>query len=130
MAKAPVVEPKDLEHAVKVARVSSPTGLGLRNAALLYTLFGTGMYPAELGALRVADAVTSQGALKRKSLVRAEIAYNAYERPLYWVNEKLVAALNDYLDWRVENKVGLGTEGRFRGLDPHSFLFGVSDFRD
>lgn len=121
MAKPAVVEPKDLDHAVKVARVTGSQGV--RNAALLYTLFGTGMFPSEIQALRVADVLTSTGEIKRKSLVRAEISYNGYERTLYWSNQKLKQALEDYLNWRVEHKAGIGTPGRFRGLDPHSFLF-------
>lgn len=121
MPKPAVVEPRELEHACKVARVTGSQGV--RNAALLYTLFGTGMFPSEIGALRIADVLSSQGEIKRKSLVRAEISYNGYERTLYWSNEKLRRALEDYLNWRVEHQVGAGTPGRFRGLDPHSFLF-------
>ena len=121
MSKPAVVEPKDLEHACKVARVTGSQGV--RNVALLYILFGTGMYPSEISALRVADVVTSKGDLKRKTLVRAEISYNGYERVLYWSNAKVKQALEDYLNWRVEHSAGLGTAGRFRGLDPHSFLF-------
>lgn len=121
MAKPPVVEPRDLEHAVKVARVTGSQGV--RNAALLYTLFGTGLTPSEIGALRVADVVSSQGEIKRKTLVRAEISYNGYERTLYWSNAKVRQALEDYLAWRCETRVGPGTPGRFRDLDPHSFFF-------
>lgn len=121
MAKPPVVEPKDLEHAVKVARVTGSQGM--RNVALLYTLFGTGLTPSEIGALRVADVLTSQGEINRKSMVRAEISYNGYERTLYWSNDKLRHAMDEYLTWRSENRIGEGTAGRFRNLDPHSFLF-------
>ncbi|MCK9987768.1 MAG: integrase/recombinase XerD [Azoarcus sp.] len=121
MAKPAVVEPKHLEHAAKVARVTGSQGV--RNVALLYTLFGAGLTPGEIAALRVADCVSTNGEVKKKSLVRAEIAYNGYERTVYWTNAKLTQALDDYLDWRVEHQVSLGTTGRFRGLDPHSFLF-------
>jgi hypothetical protein len=121
MAKPPVVESRDLDHAVRVARVTGSQGV--RNAALLYTLFGTGLMPSELAALRVADVVSSQGEIRRKSLVRGEIAYNGYERTLYWSNSKVRNAIEDYLAWRIEHQVGMGTPGRFRGLDPHSFLF-------
>lgn len=121
MAKPPVVEPRDLEHAVKVSRVSGSQGV--RNAALLYTLFGTGLTPSEIGALRVADVVTTHGEIKRKTLVRAEISYNGYERTLYWSNAKVRQALEDYLAWRRTNQIGAGTPGRFGDLDPHSFFF-------
>lgn len=121
MAKPPVVSPSDIEHAVKVARVSGANGL--RNAALLYTLFATALTPGEIGRLVIHDYCAADGKTRRKCLVRQEISYNGYSRALYWSNSKLVAAIDDYLAWRVENKVGLGTPDRYRGLDPHGPLF-------
>lgn len=121
MSKPPVVEPKDIDHAATVARVSGSQGV--RNAALIYVLFGSTLTPMEISQLRVSDFISSQGTPRKRHLVRAEIAYNGHERPLYWVNPKLVAAINDYLAWRVENGVSLGTPGRYLGLDPMSYLF-------
>lgn len=69
------------------------------------------------------DYCNAEGKPRRKCIVRQEISYNGYDRKLYWANAKLVAAIDDYLAWRVENKVGMGTPGRYRGLDPHSPLF-------
>jgi site-specific recombinase XerD len=121
MSKAPVVEDKDLEHAVKVARITGSQGV--RNAALLYTLFGVALTPAEISKLTVHDYLQPDGTVKKRHLVRAEIAYNKQERPLYWANPKLVASIDEYLEWRVESQVGIGTPGGYRGLDPHSALF-------
>jgi integrase len=121
MSKPPVVEDKDLEHAVKVARIMGANRI--RNVALLYTLFGTAMTPAEICKITSDDFLKSDGAVRKKHLVRAEIAYNGNERPLFWANTKLVGAIDEYLAWRVEHGIGLGTPGRFRGLDPHSALF-------
>ena len=121
MAKPPVVSPSDIEHAVKVARVSGANGI--RNAALLYTLFATALTPGEIGRLVVHDYCAADGKTRRKCLVRQEISYNGYSRALYWANTKLVTAIDAYLTWRVENKVGLGTPDRYRGLDPHGPLF-------
>lgn len=121
MAKPPVVEPRDLEHAIKIAKVTGSQGV--RNVALLYTLFGTGLTPSEIGALRVADLVSTGGELKKKTLVRAEISYNGYERVIYWSNTKVRVAMENYLSWRSTNQIGAGTPGRFGDLDPHSFFF-------
>jgi len=54
MPKAIVVEDDQLEHAVKVAKVSSAEN-GVRDAALLLACFGTGMTVTELCLLRVSD---------------------------------------------------------------------------
>lgn len=71
MAKPPVVSPVDIERAVKVARVSGANGI--RNAALLYTLFATALTPGEIGRLVVHDYCATDGKTRRKCLVRAAI---------------------------------------------------------
>jgi site-specific recombinase XerD len=105
MAKPPVVEDKDLEHAVKVARITGSQGV--RNAAILYALFGTAMTPSELCKLATDDYLKSDGKIRTKHLVRAEIAYNGYERPLYWTNKKLTDSIDEYLAWRVAPSAGV-----------------------
>lgn len=121
MPKPPVVEDRDLQHTVDVARGTGT--YGIRNAALLYVLFGTMMTPAEISKLKTDDYLKADGTVRKKHLVRAEISYNEKSRPLYWVNPKLIASVDAYLSWRFQNGIGIGTEGRFRGLDPHSPLF-------
>lgn len=71
---------EQLEHAVKVARVSSSKN-GNRDAALLLTCFGTGMTVTEICRLRVSDYLTEVGPVLVDSQVRAEIAYNHRSRP-------------------------------------------------
>jgi site-specific recombinase XerD len=121
MAKPPVVEPKEIDVAARIARASGANGL--RNAALLYTLFASALTPAEIGRLVVHDYCGADGKIRRKCIVRAEVSYNGYPRDLYWSNAKLTTAIDEYLAWRIENTVGLGTPDRYRGLDPHSPLF-------
>ncbi len=121
MAKPPVVEPADIERAVKIARVTGSQGV--RNAALVYMLFVSAMTPAEIARLTVDDYLRADGSLRKRHIVRAEISYNGYERPFLWSNQPLITAIDEYLGWRLENMVGLGTPGRYRGLDPHSALF-------
>lgn len=101
---------------------------------MLLTLFGTGMFPGEIGQITVADYMASdglpldggkqgKGKKPRDGQVRAEIAFNGRPRPLYWANRKLTAAIDEYLTERL--KRGLGTWGNrtYRGLDPASPLF-------
>lgn len=71
MPKAPVVEDKDLQHAVDaVLKIGT---YGIWNAALLHVLFETMMTPAEICQLKTGDY------LKVDGTVRPEISYN--ERP-------------------------------------------------
>ena len=122
MAKSQVVEDKDLDHLIKVTRVTSGSHAA-RNVALVYSLFGTGLMPSELARLRVDDFLIKSGAVLVETVVRPEISFNARPRPLMWVNKSLVAALNAYLDERVEKRWRLGVETEYKGLDPASPLF-------
>jgi len=123
MPKAIVVEDDQLEHAVRVARVSSQEN-GIRDAALLLACFGTGMTVTELCRLKVSDYLGEDGGVLRDSLVRAEIAYNHKPRPLCWTNKKLTNAVDAHLVERLVRGHGVTTrKAAYRGLDPDSPLF-------
>jgi integrase len=123
MPKAIVVEDDQLEHAVRVAKVSSREN-GTRDAALLLTCFGTGMTVTEISRLKVSDYLAENGQVLRDSLVRPEIAYNHKARPLCWTNKKLTNAIDAHLAERVERGHGVSTrKAAYRGLDPESPLF-------
>lgn len=123
MPKAIVIEDEQLEHAVRVAKVSSPENGG-RDAALLLTCFGTGMTVTEMCRLRVSDYLTESGTVLIDSLVRAEIAYNHRSRPLCWTSKKLTNAIDAHLAERLARGHGVSTRVMaFRGLDPDSPLF-------
>ena len=34
---------------------------------------------------------------------------NGYERTIFWANPKLRSGMDDYLNWRVDNGVGVGS---------------------
>lgn len=121
MAKAPVVEESDIRHAVKVASVTGQAKL--RDVALLWVAYGTGMMPIELAKLTVGDYLAADGTVREDAQIRAEIAFNDLARPLYWTNKGVAAALDAYLAERVRNGYGAGDEGRYRGLDPASPIF-------
>lgn len=121
MAKAPVVEESDIRHAVKVASVTGQAKL--RDVALLWVAYGTGMMPIELAKLTVGDYLAADGTVREDAQIRAEIAFNDLARPLYWTNKGVAAALDAYLAERVRNGYGASDEGRYRGLDPASPIF-------
>ncbi|PNE59798.1 integrase [Paraburkholderia fungorum] len=126
MAKAPVIEDRDLKHMLKVAAVTGESPV--RDVALLYVLFGTGMMPTELATVTVTDYLTEDKGVRQESLVRAAIAHNSRERPLFWVNPRVVAAIDAYLALRVTLKHGVTTrKAAFLGLDPEGPLFRRAD---
>ncbi len=69
MPKPPLVEDKDLQHAVDVARVTGT--YGVRNAALLHVLFGTMMMPAD--PMPVIGFVTTNGRAPQVALIGMEL---------------------------------------------------------
>lgn len=122
MAKPQIVEDKDLDRLIKVTRVTSgPTSL--RNVALIYTLFGTGMMPSEIAALRVDDYLAKDKP-KEDTVVRPDISFNGRTRPLMWSNKIVVKAIDAYLDERITKGLGVAPKkAGCRGLDPSSPLF-------
>ncbi|WP_044423449.1 tyrosine-type recombinase/integrase, partial [Pseudomonas syringae group genomosp. 3] len=123
MPKAIVVEDEQLEHAVRVAKVSSNEN-GIRDAALLLTCFGTGMTVTEICRLRVSDYLTESGSVLTDSQMREEIAYNHRSRPLCWTSKKLINAIDAHLSERAKRGHGVSTRiNAYRGLDPESALF-------
>lgn len=123
MPKAIVVEDPQLDHAFKVALVSS-TENGTRDAAILLCCFGTGLKPTEISMLKISDYLLATGEIKAESVVRPEIAFNGRSRPLCWVNNKLINAIDAHLSERAKRGHGVTSRpAAYRGLDPDSGLF-------
>lgn len=122
MEKAPIVEEEQFSRMLQVA---SETGYSpIRDVAMLWVAYGTGCMLMEFVRLTVADYLNEDGSVREVSCFRAEIALGFRERPLYWSNPRVVAALDAYLEFRL--RVGHGViEGQtaYRGLDPDSPLF-------
>lgn len=122
MAKAPYIEDRSLKHLLKVAAVSGE--LPVRNVALLTCVYGTGMMLTELARLPLRTYLKADGSVLDESAVPADIAYSGSERPLYWSNIKLVAAIDKYLAFRVDQRHRVTTRNAaYRGLDPNALIF-------
>ena len=122
MAKARFIEDHRLKHMLKVAAVSGE--FPVRNVALLTCVYGTGMMLTELARLPIKAYLRPNGVVLDESAITADIAYNGSERPLYWSNAKLVAAIEKYLDYRVEHRHRVTTrKAAYRGLDPEAAIF-------
>lgn len=128
MAKPPVIEDKQIEHLLKATAACSR--VPLRDTALLLTLYGTAMSVTELATITVCDYLDAKGNVRVTSAVRVDVAHNGVERPLFWSNKRVVAAMDAYLAWRLERKHGATVrKGAYRGLDPQSALFLTEDGR-
>lgn len=122
MAKTLYLEEHRLKHLLKVAAVSGE--LPVRSMALIYAVYGTGMMLTELARLPVAKYLKANGSILEKSCIPAEYAYNGKERPLWWSNAKVTSAIDQYLQYRAENKHLTTTrKAAYRGLDPDSPIF-------
>ena len=122
MAKPQIVEDKDMDRLIKVTSVTSGEH-ALRNVALIYAMFGTGMMPSEIAALRVDDYLAN-GSPKEDTEVRPDISFNGRSRPLMWSSKKVVTAIDAYLTERVTKQLGVDPDQlKYRGLDPASPLF-------
>ena len=128
MSKPIVVEKKEFEHMLRaVAGDGKAKGYSRcpeRDAALLLTLYGTAMTATELATLPVRQYLTPKGAIKIKSEIPAEFAFNGKERPIEWVSKRVCEALDAYLALRLRLGQGITTKAAaWRGLDPDSPIF-------
>lgn len=100
----------ELEQIEKLlAGPDSKTITGLRDRAILETLFSTGLRVAELVAL---DRKHLAGAQNKKDFEMGIIGKGSYPRTIYF-SERALEAIKKYLDAREDNDAGLFI--RFRG---------------
>lgn len=123
----PGAEPSDLAEdgiGAGLARLRSRSRRPLRDAAMLCTLLATGMRPVEIVRLTVADCLTQRGALRQEVVVRAEVAVHAVARTVYFASDRLVEALEAYLNERGEQARAAGRLTQsYRGLSASAPLF-------
>ena len=128
MAKPPIVEEEQLNHAIAVAGSSGQTAR--RDVALLLVAYCTGMTPNEIAKLVVSDYLEVDGTIRTESALREEISFNGRSRPVYWTNRKVRAGVDSYLAFRTANKHGTnGRSKKYRGLNADGPLFLTADGR-
>lgn len=110
------------EVAAGARRIRARSHRQLEDLALYYLIFTTGARPLEIARLQVFDYLKIDGSVRKTSELRAEVAITGRPRPLYFRSTRLEEALTEYLAGRVDSKLGLGVQGKYAGLDPHSRL--------
>src|SRR6266576_1577993 len=118
----------DVEHAVAMTRQHS--NCSNRDVALLLVLFATAAKPLEIARFEVRDYLNEDGSVRGESVMRAAVAINGKERPLFFASTKVVAAVDAYLEERVRQGQGATTDTKYRRLDPCSRLFLTGDGHD
>jgi site-specific recombinase XerD len=122
MTKALVLEKHQFAHMAKVAAVTGQSPQ--RDVALLAVAYGIGLQSSEVARLAISDFLLPNGVINRETVLRAEIAFNGKERPLYWTARYVTQALDDYLAARLAQGHGVTTRPQeYRGLDGRGPLF-------
>lgn len=116
-----VTSREEIDQALR--RIKRRSSRPWHDQALFYMLFATGARPLEIARLEVRDYLLADGSVNRDSQMRAEAAIGGKARPLYFASQKLDKLLAPYLQERLEQRLGMGEPGQFRGLDPYSGLF-------
>lgn len=116
-----IVSATDLTRALALIKTRSHRPE--HDQALFHILFVTGARALEIARLEVRDYLMLDGRVRRESEWRAEATINGKARPLYFHSTILDGLLTGYLQERLEQGLGLGEVGSYRGLHPGSRLF-------
>lgn len=111
------------EVAQGATRIKGRSSRPWHDLSLYYLLFATGLRPLEVARLEVRDYLGEDGAVRRETVLRADVAINGKSRPLFFASSRLNDALAAYLRERQKLRHGLADAGSHRGLAPHSRLF-------
>ena len=111
------------EVAQGATRIKGRSSRPWHDLSLYYLLFATGLRPLEVARLEVRDYLGEDGAVRRETELRADVAINGKSRPLFFASHRLNDALAAYLRERQKLRHGLGDGGHYRGMDPGSRLF-------
>lgn len=119
--KTRTISARDIENAIAKAAETGP--VPERDVALLLVAYGTGLMPIELAGITVTDYLNEDGTVREQSVVRAAIAFNGKERPLFWQNRRVQAGLDAYLAARAKAGACRSEDGKYRGLASDSPIF-------
>lgn len=116
MALPQLIEKQQRDWLFKVTRQNSKQPE--RDQCLLAFFFGSACTTLEINRIQLKDVLNKSGRLNRSYTVRG------VEREFYLSNPRLCEFLNQYLAYRVKNRIGLGDNpDQYRGLDPDNALF-------
>lgn len=116
MALPQLIEKPQRDWLFKVTKLNSKQPE--RDQCLLAFFFGSACTTLEINRIQLKDVLNKSGKFNKSFTVRGA------EREFYLSSERLREYLNQYLTYRVKNRIGLGNHpDQYRSLDPDSALF-------
>jgi integrase/recombinase XerD len=118
--KASVLTPDDYKRLLREAAYGRN---GKRNVAIVWFSFGSALRVTEIARLKIKDIVNKDGSLKKEFRLPAAYTKNGESRLAYMLEDAHLAAMLEYLKWRIDKARRVSDSDDFLGLDPKSPLF-------
>jgi integrase/recombinase XerD len=115
--KAPVLTPKQLKRLLYVA---GDTRNPERNQLIVWLLFAAGFRISEVAVIEIKDVLWKSGKLKNNVIIPAKYCKNNKPGHVFFYHKKLLAALERYIQLRVNKKLMMGDSTDYRGLKKDS----------
>ena len=116
--RAATLHKGEFQRLVKITKATSK--LPERDVLVLMLGHKAGLRVTEISRITIADVMFPSGKLREEVSMRAAVTKGCRPRSAFMVHKQLVAALEGYLQYRIDR--GIGTElggAKYRGLLPH-----------
>lgn len=117
----------DGEIALAASRIRRRSSQPLRDVALFYMLFATGLRPLEIARLQMGDYLQADGKVRRASLLPATASITGKPRPMFFASRTLVEAMEECLSERRDGGDGGSDAREYRGFRADAPLFVGAD---
>ena len=117
----------DGEIALAASRIRRRSSQALRDVALFYMLFATGLRPLEIARLQIADYLQAAGTVRRASVLPVAASITGRLRPIFFASRTLVEAMDACLSERLDRGAGDSNAGEYRGFRVDAPLFVGAD---
>ncbi len=119
--KAPVLTPREFKRLLYVA---GDTRNPERNRLIVWLLFGAAFRITEVAVIEIKDVMWKSGKLRNKVIIPAKFCKNGKAGHVFFYQKKLLAALEDYIQYRVDKKLLMAhpSSDDYRGLRKDSKL--------
>lgn len=116
--RAATLQKGEFQRLIKITRATAK--LPERDVLVLMLGHKAGLRITEISRITVADVMFPSGKLREEVSLRAAVTKGCRPRSAFFVQKKLVEAMEAYLQYRIDK--GIGTElgaVKYRGLLPH-----------
>lgn len=117
---ATVLTPAKFKHVLRVTAATSQQPE--RNIMILWLTHSTGIRVTELGQLKISDVMFPSGKLRQEIYLRSAITKHCRSRVVYLTHPKAIAAMEQWLSYRISKKWECRSENEYRGIWPDSTL--------